>query len=48
MKYTPEQAKRLKNKNMDSYTKYNRPIPDLIIKDGYFIIESKLNVKRIK
>jgi hypothetical protein len=45
MKYTKEQAERLKKKGMDGYTKYNRPPPDVIIKDGYFIVESKINKK---
>jgi len=45
MKYTKEQAERLKKKGMDGYTKYNRPLPDVIIKDGYFILESKMNKK---
>ena len=44
MKYTPEQAKRLKDKGMNGYTKYNRPIQDVIIKEGYYIIHSKMNV----
>jgi len=43
MKYTKQQAERLKKKNMDGYTKHNRPLPDVTIKDGYFIIESKMN-----
>ena len=43
MKYTKDQAKKLKDKNMPGYTKYNRPMPDIIIKDGYYIIESKIN-----
>ena len=43
MKYTPEQAKRLKDKGMNGYTKYNRPIPNITIKEGFYIIESKLN-----
>jgi hypothetical protein len=45
MKYTKEQAERLKKKGMDDYTKYKRPLPDIIIKDGYFIVESKMNKK---
>jgi len=43
MKYTPEQAKRLKDKGMNGYTKYDRPLADITIKDGFYIIESKLN-----
>ena len=43
MKYTKEQAKRLKNKGMNGYTKYQRPLAKVTIKDGYFIIESKMN-----
>ena len=45
MKYTKQQAEKLKNKGMNGYTKYDRPIPDLIIKDGFYIIESKMNPK---
>lgn len=43
MKYTKEQAKRLKNKGMEGYTKYQRPLAEVTIKDRYFIIESKMN-----
>lgn len=43
MKYTKQQAEKLKNKGMNGYTKYNRPLPDVTIKDGFYIIESKLN-----
>jgi hypothetical protein len=43
MKYTKEQAKQLKDKNMNRYTRYYRPIPDVVIKDGFYIIESKIN-----
>ena len=43
MKYTKEQAKRLKNKNMDGYTRYDRPLPKITIKDGFYIIPSKIN-----
>ena len=43
MKYSPEQAERLKAKGMNGYTKYQRPLADVIIKDGYYIIESKMN-----
>jgi hypothetical protein len=28
---------------MKGFTKYNRPIPSVIIKDGYYIIQSKMN-----
>jgi len=44
MKYTKQQAERLKKKNMDGYTRYDRPMPDVIIKDGYYIVESKMNL----
>ena len=44
MKYTPQQAKRLKDKGMNGYTKHNRPLPDVIIKDGFYIVESKINL----
>ena len=43
MKYTKQQAERLKNKDLDGYTKHNRPLPDVIIKDGFYIVESKMN-----
>jgi hypothetical protein len=43
MKYTKEQAKKLKTKGMDGFTKYNRPLPDVKIVDGFYIIESKIN-----
>lgn len=43
MKYTKEQAERLKKKGMNKYTRYNRPLVDVIIKDGFYIIESKMN-----
>lgn len=43
MKYTKEQAKRLKDKGMNGYTRCVRPIPDVEIKDGFYIVESKMN-----
>ncbi len=43
MKYTKEQAKRLKNKNMNGYTRSNPKLIDVKIKDGFYIIESKMN-----
>jgi hypothetical protein len=43
MKYTPEQAKRLKDKGMNGYTKHDRPLTPVIIIGEYYIIESKLN-----
>ena len=43
MKYTKKQAEKLKKKGMNGYTKYNRPLPDVKIENGYFIIESKMN-----
>lgn len=45
MKYTKEQAKRLKNENMDGYTRSNPKLIDVKIKDGFYIIESKMNYK---
>ena len=45
MKYTNEQAKRLKNKNMNGYTRSNPKLIDVKIKDGFYIIESKMNYK---
>lgn len=47
MKYTKEQAKRLKDKGMNGYTRLNRPIPDVKIKDGFYIVESKMNYSNI-
>lgn len=44
MKYTKAQAEMLKKKGIDRYSKYNRPLPDITIKDGYYIIESKINL----
>jgi hypothetical protein len=44
MKYTPEEAKRLKNKGMSGFHKYNKWIPTVTIKDGYYIVESKMNI----
>jgi hypothetical protein len=43
MKYTEEQKKQLKDKNMNGFTKHDRPIPVITIKDGYYIIQSKMN-----
>lgn len=43
MKYTKEQAQRLKNKGMNGFTKYDRPLKEVTIEYGYFIIESKMN-----
>ena len=43
MKYTKEQAKRLKNKGINGFTKYDRPLKNIVIKDGFYIIESKMN-----
>jgi len=43
MKYTKEQVEQLKNKGMLRFSKYNRPLPKVIIKNGFFIIESKMN-----
>ena len=44
MKYTKAQAETLKRKSMNGYSKYNRPMPDVKIKDGFYIIESKINL----
>ena len=38
-----EQAKRLKDKGMNGYTKHDRPLTPVIIIGEYYIIESKLN-----
>ena len=43
MKYTKEQAEKLKAKNMPGYTKYNRPLPTVKIENGFYIVESKMN-----
>jgi len=43
MKYTKEQAKKLKTKGMDGFTKYNRLLPDVKIVDGFYIVPSKMN-----
>jgi hypothetical protein len=39
MKYTPEQAEKFKNKGF----KKEDWTPTVIIKDGYYIVESKIN-----
>lgn len=44
MRYTKQQAEWLKKKGIDQYSKYSRPMPDITIKDGYYIIESKINL----
>lgn len=46
MKYTEEQKKRLKRKGMQGFTCHNRFIPSVKIIDGYYIVESKMNVIR--
>ena len=43
MKYTKEQAEIYKNKYMKGYGKYNPPLSPVTIKDGYYIVESKIN-----
>lgn len=43
MKYTKQQAEKLKNKGLKGYTKYFRPLPDVQIVDGFFIVSSKMN-----
>ncbi len=47
MKYTKEQAKKLKTKGMDGFTKYNRPLADVKIVDGFYIVPSKMNSKQL-
>jgi len=42
MKYTKEQAEKLKNKGMDNLNDKN-PLPDVTIKDGYYVVESYIN-----
>jgi len=43
MKYTEEQKKRLKNKGMNGFTKYDRFIPSVKIEGEFYIVESKMN-----
>jgi len=45
MKYTEEQKKRLKNKGMNGFTKYDIFIkePNITTKDGFYVIDSKIN-----
>ena len=43
MKYTKEQAEKRKIKEVKKYSWYNRPLPDVEIKNGYFIVASKMN-----
>ena len=43
MKYTKEQAEKLKRKNMNKYTRWVRWYPDIKIENGYYILESKIN-----
>jgi len=44
MKYTSEQAKRLKKKGMHGFNKYNKYVIPLVkVKNGFYIVESKLN-----
>jgi len=46
MKYTEQQKKHLKDKKMQGFNKYSsKPLAEIIIKDGFYIIESKLNRK---
>ena len=47
MKYTKQQAEKLKTKGMDGFTKYNRPLPDVQIVDGFYIVPSKMNTKQL-
>jgi hypothetical protein len=42
MKYSREEAERLKNKGMKGFTKYTKWIPTIIQKDGFWIVESKI------
>lgn len=45
MKYTPKQAKILKEKGMNRFTKYNSIfLRNITIKEGFYIIESKMNI----
>lgn len=43
MKYTAEEKKRLKTNKLNRFPRYNRFIPDEKIKDGFYIVESKMN-----
>ena len=46
MKYTTEQAIKYKDKTIKGIDKKEYVIPDVIIVNGFFIIESKMNFKR--
>ena len=41
MKYTKEQAERLKNKGMNGFTKHDRPLKNIVIKDGFYPVVRK-------
>jgi len=43
MKYTEEQKQQLKRKNIPYLPRHNRHIPRVTTKDGFYIIESKMN-----
>jgi hypothetical protein len=43
MKYTKEQVKKLKDKKMNEYIKYDIPPKPFIIKEVFYIYESKMN-----
>jgi len=47
MKYTEDQKIQLKNKRIGGFTKYNRPKPLVKIVDEFYIVESKMNYKKI-
>ena len=46
MKYTTQQAIKYKDKIIKGIDKKEYVIPDVIIVNGFFIIESKMNFKR--
>jgi hypothetical protein len=43
MKYTKQQTELLKSKGMQRFTKYFKPLPDIKIIDGFYIVPSKMN-----
>jgi len=43
MKYTKQQTEQLKRRGLNAYASNCRFIPEIIIKDGFYIIESKMN-----
>jgi len=48
MKYTKEQAELYKDKYINGFTKNYPLMVDVTIKDGFYIVESKINKLHIK